>query len=141
MDGGSFLTLIANNYSADNSELAGSAMGRFTGIFFAVFQVNTVVGNMIGAFVLSRHHNQHTLFFIFLAIAGAGVALLFVLVSPPSDKTQKTDTDKHESVLGKLLSVLLLLRSKEMLLCVPTLFFSGIQAGTNSNSLRLRLTP
>ena len=129
------MTLLANNYAAANSEAPGSAMGRFTGIFFAVFQVNTVVGNLIGAFVLSRHHNQNTLFIIFLVIAGAGVALIFLLIKPAAHNAaalaQAEKEAKRETLMTKILSAFLLLGSREMLLCVPTMFFSGIQAGAS----------
>jgi hypothetical protein len=130
------LTLLANNYAAANSEPAGSAMGRFTGIFFAIFQVNSVVGNILGALVLSKNHSEHTLFFIFLAIAGTGVALIFLLVKPASHDTAKeaelAAAARKESVISKILAALLMIPRKEMLLCIPTLFFSGVQAGALS---------
>ena len=45
-----------------------------TGIFFGVFQVNQVAGNLIGSFVLSKQGgNTHTLFFLFLGLALFGV--------------------------------------------------------------------
>jgi len=123
---GAYLTATGVNYAKDRGEEVRSAMGFFNGIFWAIFQCTQVIGNLLGAFVLSSagESSTHLLFYIFVGIAGAGSLLLCFL------RPEQTSEEKDNTPLSvRILDAIFLMKDKRMLFLIPTLFYSGIEMG------------
>jgi len=122
---GTYLTHAASNYSRSRNLPRTASMGLFTGIFFGIFQMSQVIGNLIAGFLLSgspTEETQHLLMYIYIGIASAGgVSFLFLVPENPVEEEEKLKL--HE----KLFRAVLLLKDKRMLLLIATIFYSGIE--------------
>jgi len=81
-----YLTACANEYALALGRAKPSALGMFSGIFFAAFQMSQVTGNFLESVVLP-HTSRTVLFTTYLACAGVGLvcsAFLRRLLPPPS---------------------------------------------------------
>jgi hypothetical protein len=79
---GTYLTQCAMNYSKKRGTTDLKAdMGLFNGIFFAIFQMNQIVGNMIAGFVLNKQtpDSEKTLSYIFMGTGCFSVLSFFFL--------------------------------------------------------------
>jgi hypothetical protein len=119
-------------------------MGLFNGIFFGIFQMSQVIGNIIGAVVLANKKSDDStqfLFYIFLSVAGVGV-LILCLLRPEHHSNPSADTESEtrplkdgeegpsqNSLKERILSVLLLLKDWRMVLMIPPIFYSGLEMG------------
>ena len=79
--GGGLLWIHQGIWLTHLSEASG-ANGYFTGLFFLVFNVNAVVGNVIVLGASAAHLSIHTLLLIMTIIASVGVLLL--IKTPPA---------------------------------------------------------
>lgn len=101
---GVYITISASAFALQRANSAKSAMGRFTGIFFGIFQSNQVVGNLLSSLLLSNPHLLHRttssksstnkaehgekiLFYCCVVLAG-GSAIIFTLL-PTAQKIAK----------------------------------------------------
>jgi len=113
-------------------------MGLFNGMFFGIFQMSQVIGNIIGAVVLAKKSSDDStqfLFCIFLSVAGVGVLILALLrpENPQPRKNTKKEVESEpaqsSSLSQRILSVVMLLTDARMLLMIPPIFYSGLEMG------------
>jgi hypothetical protein len=84
---GTYLTRAATNYALAKGEKKDSAMGFFNGIFFGIFQMNQVIGNLIAGFILApvagggdAKDQVQMLMLIFAGMCGASfLAMIFIM--------------------------------------------------------------
>jgi len=134
---GSYLTTAAANYALKKNKERRSAMGLFNGIFFALFQINQVVGNLISGFILSNSdgHGSSYQVLMYTYISIAGVATLTMLLipvetAPASEETGSLNSEEQKvrpSILSKIFRALLLLKDPKCFLLIPIMFYSGIE--------------
>lgn len=137
---GTYLTTVASNYAACLGKPRSSAMGLFNGIFFAVFQVNQIVGNLIAGFILSKSSDSGTdsaeyniLMYTYIGISG--VATLSMLLLPNEeliiDEKEKVvnimNNSQKTSTVQNILRAIVLVKNPRCFLLVPIMFYSGIE--------------
>ena len=80
---GVYITNCALAYSASNENVSTrDAFNLFNGIFWGMYNVNQILGNVISSLVLAHGHSQQTLFtlfFVFLALAVLATCLMCLL--------------------------------------------------------------
>ncbi|ELR13602.1 uncharacterized protein ACA1_037740 [Acanthamoeba castellanii str. Neff] len=150
---GSYLTAAASNYARSQNKESKSAMGLFTGIFFCIFQLTQVVGNLVAGCIFmyggsNQDQARDILFYIFLGVAVVGVLLFLTLGKEVTEKERKgTDASDRllverqgvnselvgtrpgiaSRVFGNAGDVLRLLMDPRMLLMVPVCIYSGME--------------
>ncbi len=142
---GVYVTNAAAAYSIERQKSSKSAMGSFTGIFFGIFQGNQVVGNLMSSLLLSDKHLKDTQKVLFYSCVGIGVVSTFFFmllrdnrVSPrplipanasiQQQQQQESSPKKSKDVaVSSFMGCLNLLRDPQMLLLLPTFFYSGAQ--------------
>lgn len=78
--GAAVLWIAEGEFVKENSTPA--TRGVANGIFWSVFQLNLVVGNLLTWQVYSRLHSTYTLYLGFTVVGAVGTAALFALRSP-----------------------------------------------------------
>ncbi|KAF2071472.1 hypothetical protein CYY_007206 [Polysphondylium violaceum] len=105
-------------------------LGLHTGIFFALFQVNQIIGNL-GTGVLLNHGLNLSILFIILSAVCASSIFGFLLLGNPI----KVDENGVPLVLEKqddipmkqrLMATVNILKERPIQLLIPALFYSGI---------------
>ena len=87
---GEYVTWAANGYAIASNLPKSSAIGLFNGIFYGMFQMTQVSGNLIQAFLLSDKSLDHNVLFgVYLACAAVGTCLVLTL----KRKTELPDPD------------------------------------------------
>jgi MFS family permease len=146
---GSYLTAAASNYARSRNKEPKSAMGLFTGIFFSIFQLTQVVGNLVAGCILmfggdDQDQARNILFYIFLGVAAGGVVLFLALGKEVTEKERKAGSEANDHLLavnsdlivkknvaskvfGNAFDVLRLLRDPRMFLMVSVCVFSGME--------------
>jgi MFS family permease len=149
---GSYLTAAASNYARSKNKEPKSAMGLFTGIFFSIFQLTQVVGNLVAGCIFmfggqDQDQARNILFYVFLGVAAGGVLLFLTLGREVTDKERRggeinqrllverqgvnSEVAPRGSVLGRVFGnafdVLRLLRDPRMFLMVPVCIYSGME--------------
>ncbi len=89
--GGAILWIALGVFIAQNS--TKKTYGQNTGLFWAVFQLCNIVGNLMTFFVFP-HISTSTLFLVFTAVGTAGTAMLLVLRKPVPD-TEKEEREEE----------------------------------------------
>jgi MFS family permease len=105
-------------------------VGRNTGIFWGIFQLSNVLGNLLVYFLYA--HARNVLFIVFTAVAAGGVGILFLLrpLRPgPWDNAAPGLPAKILSPGNFVLATFRFLANPAMLLCAPLFFFSGFEMG------------
>jgi len=148
---GSYLTWCALSYARMRGETdEKSTQGLFNGIFFGIFQMTQIIGNLLSSLVLGSstgpsESTQTTLFVVFLCTAAAGtalscflrpqttteVALLSEDMSNMSsgETTTKGETSGRPNVKEQLLSTVKLMRKPKMFLLLPIFYYCGLEQG------------
>jgi len=152
---GAYLTAAASNYARSKNKEPKSAMGLFTGIFFCIFQLTQVVGNLVAGCIFmfggdSEDEARNILFYMFLGVAALGVLLFLLLGKEVTEKERKSgetsdlfqqsknvnsdgeqigtpQVTSFKEVFRNVLDVVLLLGDPRMLLMVPVCIFSGME--------------
>jgi len=103
-----------------------SLLGRNSGIFFGIFQLNQVFGNLISGVLLLRWSN-HTviLWIVFTSIAGLATAS-FLLLQPVSTFETDPVPVQETSILKRLTAMLSILKRKTFLLLLFLMIYSGM---------------
>jgi MFS family permease len=114
---GDYLTYLAVQYARRKKMNDNAALGFFQGIFFGIFQLSQVFGNLISSLVLehNKHDNRdddddddedktpkstvHKLFYVYLACIGTGAMLLLTIKSKASLQAMEQD-HASDSLLG-----------------------------------------
>jgi MFS family permease len=112
--------------------------GRNSGVFWAIFQVSGVVGNLAAYFILQNETNVAWLFAIFLVVGVAGVVILLFLQEVPS----VAPPTLRKSLLELLLeSLRMMVFDKDMLLLLPVMFFTGFELSFYSGTFPKLIIP
>eukprot|EP01126_Amoeba_proteus_P052228 TRINITY_DN6291_c0_g1_i2.p1 TRINITY_DN6291_c0_g1~~TRINITY_DN6291_c0_g1_i2.p1 ORF type:complete len:464 (+),score=69.34 TRINITY_DN6291_c0_g1_i2:129-1394(+) len=132
---GTYLTIASGNYAEARGQDRRSMMGTFTGIFFAIFQVSQVIGNLISSFILGPYSGKppqsavNILMYIYIAIAGIGCVSFLFMVHETPNRTAETEEEKKSTMASKLFRVMYLLKDPRMLLMIPIFFYCGVEQG------------
>ncbi|GAM17354.1 hypothetical protein SAMD00019534_005290, partial [Acytostelium subglobosum LB1] len=98
-------------------------LGFHTGLFFALFQVNQIIGNL-GTAQLLKAYSDRTLFII-LTIACASSILIFLLIGNPGSK--KNDKAKEAMPFqDRLLMTFSILKERPVQMLIIALLYSGM---------------
>jgi len=79
---GAYISNCAALHEQANNLPATSTLGYFNGLFFSLFQVNQLVGNLLAAILFKADVSQQTIFIVMTCICGFGVSTLFLLQNP-----------------------------------------------------------
>lgn len=132
---GEYVTWAAHGYAIASNLPKSSAIGLFNGIFYGMFQMTQVSGNLIQAFLLSdKSLNQNVLFAVYLGCAALGTVLILTL----KRKTELPDPDaveeallvaeeEEESVTAKLAETVQLMVTPKMALIIPMILYNGFE--------------
>jgi MFS family permease len=129
--GAAILWTAQGSYITKNSTT--DTMGRNNGIFFGLFQISQVAGNLIAAFVLppkekttpeSLKGPARKLFIIFSSIAAVAVVSFLILRPAPSNglSSQK----KRSTVLQRFVGIFKMFARVPFLLMVLAIVYSGL---------------
>lgn len=136
---GVYITNCALAYAASNENVSTrEAFNLFNGIFWGMYNVNQILGNVISSLVLAHGHSQQTLFtlfFVFLALAVLATCLMCLLrplneIEKDMEKTTGTKNATAEKSVGEIVtSTFDLMKDRNLLLLSPLFFFTGISFG------------
>ncbi|WJX84508.1 hypothetical protein P8452_67080 [Trifolium repens] len=133
---GTYLITTARSHATDSNFHEGTIIGNFNGVFFGVYALNQLIGNLIAFALLSNVKEGSTtiLFIVFLSFVTFGAILMCFLNKRSSNSTKGnkklgTDDDEGESSSFKSLSISLMssLTDTKMLLIIPLIAYSGLQ--------------
>eukprot|EP01116_Phalansterium_solitarium_P021046 TRINITY_DN6411_c0_g1_i11.p1 TRINITY_DN6411_c0_g1~~TRINITY_DN6411_c0_g1_i11.p1 ORF type:complete len:385 (+),score=121.04 TRINITY_DN6411_c0_g1_i11:141-1295(+) len=99
-------------------------LGANSGLFFAFFMMNNVIGNLAAGGLLLSGRNMHFLFWVLLSIGGCA-NLLFLTLRKPSELVVTDTTSVVEKKAASLSEIFMLFREPKMLLMIPALLYSG----------------
>ncbi|KAF0718655.1 hypothetical protein AaE_010605 [Aphanomyces astaci] len=135
----SYLTEVSVVYATIKHEPAVSSMGKFNGLFFAIYKSNRVTGNLISSVVLDYlAWSTTTLFMVFTCIGLCGTALLCFLPTvgaalsrdmPLHPPTRVSFKALKAMALDKSVAVFLLVNVLRMLALAPVFILNGLQQG------------
>ena len=130
---GVYITHCALGYAASNDGVTtGEALNLFNGMFWGLYNVNQILGNVISSLVLAHGHSQQTLFtlfFLFLALAILATCLMCTLrplaeiTDSNHSKIKETQGGPEKTVSGIIINTFDVMRDREMLLLSPLFFF------------------
>lgn len=131
---GGYVTGSAYAYAAKAGIGSESAVSKFNGIFWAIFQSTQIVGNFVSWQALSASGDQpvpsqstlYLLFGIFTACTVVG-ALLMLLLRPLAEQPRPSGAQKPDSIRDQLLSNVHLVVDPKMAFLVPLLVYSGFE--------------
>ncbi|KAG7017311.1 UNC93-like protein 3 [Cucurbita argyrosperma subsp. argyrosperma] len=132
---GTYLTSTARNHARNNGLHEGTIIGNFNGEFWGVFASHQVIGNIISLVVLKNETGGRTngttiLFIIFLCIVTLGIALMCFLRKEDSKEEEPSlsSSSLRVSILSLSKSVVAPLTNVRMILAIPLIAYSGLQA-------------
>ncbi|KAH9161907.1 hypothetical protein LEN26_001205 [Aphanomyces euteiches] len=132
----SYLTHLSVTYaSLQGLPTTSSALGLFTGLFFAGYNMSQISGNLVSSIVLgSLAWSTATLFIIYIVFALSGTFLLSLLPTTsqlaleedvPTEKTLLIDSVAPSTWI----SLWNMAQDPRMALLAPTMIFHGLQQG------------
>jgi MFS transporter, NAG-T family, sugar:H+ symporter len=128
---GVYITRCSGYHEVANDLPLKSSIGFFNGLFFSIFQVNQLLGNLLVALLFLQDVATNVIFIITSLIAASGTVLLtFIHKMPPpkvpsaDDPTVLVDLDTTSNF--DVTKTLNLLRDKRMALMVPIVIYSGM---------------
>jgi MFS family permease len=138
--GASILWTAQGSYLAKNSDK--DTLGRNTGIFFGILQVNMVVGNLIGSTLRKLNQPYWILFTAFTVIGAVGASSFLMLRQTKTKKTNSFEStnsgyesgsvdaepapEQSVSIIGRFVNTLKLLASGRFALLAPIIIYSGL---------------
>jgi len=124
---GTYLTQCAANYATKKGKDLKSEMGLFNGIFFAIFQMAQIIGNLIAGFVLDSQaaNSIKTLAYVFIGTGCFGMLSFLFLVPQP----EGTEIPPKLSFTQNVFRAIILIKERKMIFLVPLFFYSGIEQG------------
>jgi len=115
-------------------------LGLFQGIFFGIFQISQVAGNLLSSLVLRMDDNdvdlnsRTTLIIIYLAIMGVGIGVSFLI--PDKQETQRThsnlqrvEVQSKDSFCNLLLRATRFFKNPLYLTILPLQLVNGFEMG------------
>ena len=154
---GSYVTTAALAYARDTGKPPRSSVGLFNGIFFGIFQLSMLIGNIISSLILnpgsgdaseslfdsdssssfittssSNNSNSNTISSdaktLFTVYAiTCSAGVVGLLLLPKPQHDAGGATKKVKNPLEKIIGAVVLLREPRMFLMVPYLFFTGLE--------------
>ncbi|KYQ90736.1 hypothetical protein DLAC_09373 [Tieghemostelium lacteum] len=102
-------------------------LGFHTGLFFALFQMDQLIGNL-GAGVLITSGLSDTTLFLILTIVASSSILGFLMLGNPKKQMEsgKEEEDKLMPTSKRLMLTIDILKERPIQLLVPALLYSGI---------------
>jgi MFS family permease len=105
---------------------AGNEIGFYSGLFFSIFQVNIMFGNLIAGSLLALGLGQFwTLFVLFLIGLFGNVLFIYLIPIKKRSERAKTEAEPAPSLRETIKQTLLILIDKKMLLFFSTIAYSG----------------
>ncbi|KAF0695139.1 Aste57867_14036 [Aphanomyces stellatus] len=130
----SYLTKLGATYaSLTHMPHPSSALGLFNGLFFSIYNMSGIAGNLISSFVLGYLQWPTTiLFLVYIVLALCGTTLLCFLppasAIPSSSTLPPTETSKLVTTPSKTLkSLWSLALDSRMIALAPLMVFHGLQ--------------
>ncbi|CAF1121382.1 unnamed protein product [Rotaria sp. Silwood1] len=117
---GVYVTISTNKHEQINNLIPSSTRGFMNGIFFGLFQLHQIIGNLLVSFLFHLNFDQWIIFTIMTSIAGLGMLSLIFLRNIKIPKIKK-----ERSILSSL-SILLDIR---FVLLIPAMCYNGLSQG------------
>ncbi|CAF3479077.1 unnamed protein product [Rotaria sp. Silwood1] len=117
---GVYVTISTNKHEQINNLIPSSTRGFMNGIFFGLFQLHQIIGNLLVSFLFHLNFDQWIIFTIMTSIAGLGMLSLIFLRNIKLPKIKK-----EQSILSSL-SILLDIR---FILLIPAMCYNGLSQG------------
>eukprot|EP01028_Stygiella_incarcerata_P001499 TRINITY_DN1264_c0_g1_i2.p1 TRINITY_DN1264_c0_g1~~TRINITY_DN1264_c0_g1_i2.p1 ORF type:complete len:318 (+),score=60.65 TRINITY_DN1264_c0_g1_i2:164-1117(+) len=100
--------------------------GFYSGLFWSIFQMNMIIGNILVGVLFSEGESNSSVFFILTLVACAGCLLLFLMANARSKLERKSGVDSfHRRVSDLVLSVWRFIQQTRTLLMIPWFCFNG----------------
>eukprot|EP00053_Salpingoeca_punica_P025628 m.17729 g.17729 ORF g.17729 m.17729 type:complete len:456 (-) comp7980_c0_seq1:159-1526(-) len=102
--------------------------GTNIGVFWAVFQMSNVLGNL-SAYFLFKHVGKTALFISFLAVGAVGTMLFFLLrpLSQSARGSLSTATQPRQPILQEVIAILRAIFTYELLMLAGIMIFTGLE--------------
>ena len=136
---GAYVTLNANKYAAALNMDDKAVLGAFYGIFFAIFQVTQISGNLAASLLLSKANwSTSALMLFYLCFAGVGTVAAFIMIPDVREDVAEESgagSDHSSAVSVKrsfyetVFSMTKLWKDRRLQLLVPLMMYSGCQRG------------
>ncbi|ETW09636.1 hypothetical protein, variant [Aphanomyces invadans] len=130
----SYLTDLSVVYATIKGEPVISSMGHFNGLFYGIFNMSGITGNLISSLVLDwLQWPKTTLFLIYTCLGLSGTALFMLLPTLP--KKHATHPDEGASLNGvrppvfSAAKLWTLAKDSRVLILLPMFLFGGVQRG------------
>ncbi|KAF0695137.1 Aste57867_14034 [Aphanomyces stellatus] len=136
----SYITQLSVLYSSLKNEPLVSSMGTFNGIFYGIFNLSGITGNLISSLVLESLGWSTTSLFIIYTVLGASGTAMFLLLPPLGIKTttialgeSRDPSSVNETTHGpKRFSIWVLwelAKDTRMIVWIPVFAFTGLLRG------------
>jgi MFS family permease len=128
---GSYLTRNAALYSLSKGEDEAAHIGLFNGIFFGIFQMTQISGNITASILLDVvGATKFALFVIFLISAAIGTALSFFL-RPVKDtvSADQAASNASKTSMDIVHDMTALWKDYRLQLMIPIIMYSGLEQG------------
>lgn len=101
----------------------GEQIGRLSGIFYAIFNLNSIIGNIIGIVLTLYNISRETVIWVMMGISSLGF-LMSIFVAPlkssnPSESKSQEDENSSNTFVGRIKEVVDVRKEKLFLLLIP----------------------
>jgi len=109
------------------TQIAGAEMGAFSGIFFGIFQMSGIIGNLLTGALMKMGVSIFWIFFILFCIAAVGVSMLLLLFVLPVNNTddEKKMKKRSKSISQSIRKTIQVMLNSKMVLFLPISLYSG----------------
>ncbi|CEO95120.1 hypothetical protein PBRA_003886 [Plasmodiophora brassicae] len=118
---GSFVVRCSRADDHLNRKVPGSSLGKFNGVFFALFQANQFLGNALVAIMFNYNESPATIFTVCAFVCALG-ALSILLLNPPPNAAVDTESVSLSAIVR---SVVTNMGDRRLLLLVPYILLNG----------------
>merc|ERR1712137_334025 len=125
--GASLLWTAQGTYTSKSS--VEQTLGVHMGMFFALYQMNQIFGNLFAALFLTRGFNTSGLFVVLGVVSAFASGMFLTLRSPPEDDP----STKHERIVS-ISEVIGVFKERVMQLLFCVIFLSGLNISIFSGS-------
>lgn len=106
------------------SENLNKRTGFFQGIFYSIFNLNNIIGNIIGIIILSMGKSVLDMLWYMICISGIGVVMTF-FITPLSSSIVLSDDDLFSTFNNRLQAVLTVSKLKQVRLLMPIMAYQS----------------
>eukprot|EP01059_Diplonema_ambulator_P015122 TRINITY_DN2621_c1_g4_i1.p1 TRINITY_DN2621_c1_g4~~TRINITY_DN2621_c1_g4_i1.p1 ORF type:complete len:520 (+),score=209.35 TRINITY_DN2621_c1_g4_i1:51-1610(+) len=133
---GSYVTTNAQLYAKAHNMEEKAALGKFNGIFWMVFQLTQISGNLIASLLLNEAGWSNTALMLFyLCFAGVGtIGALFIknvsMTAEAGDEEQEELKQVEEKkCVQSVIGMVSLWKDPRMLYLIPLIMYNGMEQG------------